>query len=284
MNDSEYYIASGWMKNQLGLEGDEMVVYAIIYGYSQDGISKFQGTAQRIADWIGKEKRTVYKILKSLCEKGLIERHEKRVNDVPVIDYSVAIDRVPGSAKNVLPPCEKRTTPSAKNAPPVQKSYGGSAKNVLPPCKNLTGVVQKMQGGSAKILHLKDSIYTNKDSIKTYKDNTGLPEYFIRLWQSEPDIVNCLARLKSPNDWAEYWRLYQGTKEDIKRSWNNFIDGVKTGVVDRKFVPANPDTFILSDGLNRYRDPPKKRDGPKIGKDAVNDVSQFFKRGSNADA
>ncbi|GHU58809.1 hypothetical protein FACS189444_3070 [Spirochaetia bacterium] len=259
MNDFEYYIASGWMKNQLGLEGDEMVVYAIIYGYSQDGMSKYQGTAQRIADWIGKEKRTVYKILKSLCGKGLIERHEKRINDVPLNDYSVVIEKVPGSAKRV---------------PLVQESYGGSAKNVLPPgAKNVLP--------STNNAHLKDSIST--EDTRQDKDNPDLSGYFISLWQSEPTVVNCMARLKSPNDWAEYWRLCQGTREDIKRSWDNFIAGVKSGAIERRFVPANPDTFILGDGLNRYRDPPQKKAGPKIGKDSVDDVSQFFKEGGDAD-
>jgi hypothetical protein len=216
-------------------------------------MSKYQGTAQRIADWIGKEKRTVYKILKSLCEKGLIERHEKRVNDVTLNDYSVVIERVPGSAKNV---------------PPMQEIQGGSAKNVPP-------LVQKIHHPSAKNAPLKDYIKT--DHTRQDKDNPDLPAYFIQLWQSEPNIVNCMARLKSPSDWAEYWRLYQGTRDDIKRSWDNFITGVKSGAVERRFVPANPDTFILGDGLNRYKDPPHKKDGPKIGKDAVDDVSQFFK-------
>jgi hypothetical protein len=260
MNDSEYYIASGWMKNQLGLEGDEMVVYAIIYGYSQDGMSKYQGTAQRIADWIGKEKRTVYKILKSLCDKGLIVRHEKRVNDVPLNDYSAVIEMVPGSARKV---------------PLVQKSYGGSAKNVLPPsAKNVLP--------STNFAPLKDNISTEDTGLD--KDNLDLAHYFLTLWQSEPKVVNIMAGLKNPNSWNKYWQLYTGTKEDIKRSWDNFIAAVKSKIYDERFVPVNPDTFILGNGLNRFREPMVKNEGPKIGRDAEGDIDSLFRRPGDASA
>ncbi|GHV78579.1 hypothetical protein AGMMS49944_03700 [Spirochaetia bacterium] len=154
--------------------------------------------------------------------------------------------------------------------------------------KSARGLVENQQSPHVEKQHtpfVENQQLQNTQVESTEEQNThsNLDLYFISLWQSEPTVVNCMARLKSPNDWAEYWRLYQGTREDIKRSWDNFIAGVKTGVIERRFVPANPDTFILGDGLNRYRDPPQKKAGPKIGKDSVDDVSQFFKGVADAD-
>jgi hypothetical protein len=91
-----------------------------------------------------------------------------------------------------------------------------------------------------------------------------------------------MAGLKNPNGWNKFWQLYEGTKEDIKRSWDNFIAAVKSKVYDERFVPVNPDTFILGNGLNRFREPMVKKDGPKIGRDAEGDIESLFRRPTDA--
>ena len=44
--DDNYYQVSGWMLNRLHLKGTELQIYAIIYGFSQDGESKITGSLQ----------------------------------------------------------------------------------------------------------------------------------------------------------------------------------------------------------------------------------------------
>ena len=49
---SENYITiQGFMRTELHLTGNDLLVYAIIYGVSQDGESKFSGSLQYLADW-----------------------------------------------------------------------------------------------------------------------------------------------------------------------------------------------------------------------------------------
>lgn len=45
------------MVEELGLKGSELVAYALIYGFSQDGESWFTGSAQYVADWCGIDRR-----------------------------------------------------------------------------------------------------------------------------------------------------------------------------------------------------------------------------------
>ena len=88
-----------WMVKDLGLHGDELIIFAIIYGFSQDGISHFTGTTRYLCTWTGKTKETVLKNLKSLRLKRLIERkkiptskaNEKRY----YCDYWATITRIP---------------------------------------------------------------------------------------------------------------------------------------------------------------------------------------------
>ena len=61
-----------WMVKKLNLHSDELIVYAIIYSFSQDGQSCFKGSIKYLSYWTGKTKPTIIKILKLLLEKKLI--------------------------------------------------------------------------------------------------------------------------------------------------------------------------------------------------------------------
>ena len=79
----------GWMVKELQLKNNELLVFAIIYGFSQDGSSYFSGSSSYLAEWCNCDKRSVFNILKKLVEKNLIIRHEKVINNVKLVDYSV---------------------------------------------------------------------------------------------------------------------------------------------------------------------------------------------------
>ena len=67
-----YYNVQGWMVTELGLKGNELQAYAIIYGFSQDGVSEFVGSLQYISEWLSIERRSAIRVLNSLTEKKLI--------------------------------------------------------------------------------------------------------------------------------------------------------------------------------------------------------------------
>lgn len=73
----------------LGLKGNEAWVYAIIYGFSQDGESWFEGSQGYLADWCNSTTRGIRKNLEALIAKGLIEKREGSANGRLVYDYRV---------------------------------------------------------------------------------------------------------------------------------------------------------------------------------------------------
>lgn len=87
MNDKSFVMVAGWMVSKLQLKGRELLIYAVIYGFSQDGQSWFTGSVRYLAEWAGCSKRTVYTTLQSLLEKGLIHKRVKDVNGVRFCDY-----------------------------------------------------------------------------------------------------------------------------------------------------------------------------------------------------
>ena len=46
MKDENYILIPGWAINQLQLKGNNLMVYSIIYGFSQDGETEFTGSLQ----------------------------------------------------------------------------------------------------------------------------------------------------------------------------------------------------------------------------------------------
>lgn len=89
INDENYVAIQGWMVNNLGLKGNALFVYAIIYGFSQDGEQWFNGSRQYLADWTASTKRGVDKNLKTLLDMGLIEKKETMIKGVTFVQYRV---------------------------------------------------------------------------------------------------------------------------------------------------------------------------------------------------
>lgn len=77
------------MVNDLQLKGNELIIFAIIYGFSQDSDSVFNGSLQYLASWTNSTKRGVIKNLKSLLEKDYIVKNEIVKNGVKYCNYSV---------------------------------------------------------------------------------------------------------------------------------------------------------------------------------------------------
>ena len=75
IKNESYVSIQGWMVTELGLSGNDLMVYAIIYGFCQDGMSTFRGSRQYLADWCGCTVRGIQKNLNNLMEKGLIKQN-----------------------------------------------------------------------------------------------------------------------------------------------------------------------------------------------------------------
>lgn len=73
MNDNGYINIQGWMINRLGLKGNELILFALIFGFSQDGQLEFYGSTRYIQKSIGISRGSVMALLHKLMEKGLIQ-------------------------------------------------------------------------------------------------------------------------------------------------------------------------------------------------------------------
>lgn len=87
VQENNYIVIQGWMINNLNLKGNELIIYAIIFGFSQIENQLFNGSLQYLADWTNSTKQGVSKNLKSLVDKGLIVKNDKYINGVKFCEY-----------------------------------------------------------------------------------------------------------------------------------------------------------------------------------------------------
>ncbi len=89
MEKHNYIVIQGWMVTDLGLKNTELVVFAVIYGFCQDGEHKFNGSLKYLQDWTGSSKNTVIKALKSLQDKNMIVKTEESIRNIKYFSYSI---------------------------------------------------------------------------------------------------------------------------------------------------------------------------------------------------
>ena len=87
MKRDNYITIQGWMVSELGLSGNELILYALIYGFSQDGETSFSGSLSYICKWLNVSKPTAINLLKSLVERGVIIKEENIINSIKFCKY-----------------------------------------------------------------------------------------------------------------------------------------------------------------------------------------------------
>lgn len=77
MQDGGFLAIQKWMVTKLNLKSTELLVYAIIYGFSQDGQGECWASLDYFLLWTGASRASVIRAINSLEEKGLIKRRRR---------------------------------------------------------------------------------------------------------------------------------------------------------------------------------------------------------------
>lgn len=134
MRSTDYILIQGWMINDLGLKGNALLIFAIIYGFSKDGESEFTGSLKYLSKSTGSTKNTVIKAIQDLLLAQYIVKRAETKNSITFNSYS-------------------------QNEPVVQKLVGGSAETA--------------PGGSAETGRGSAETGTNNTIYTTSIDNTN---------------------------------------------------------------------------------------------------------------
>ena len=88
IKNNSFITIQSFMVTELELKGNELLIYAIIHGFSQTENQFFTGSLQYLADWTRSSKQGVLKSLKGLIDRNLIVKKEVFKNNVKYCEYA----------------------------------------------------------------------------------------------------------------------------------------------------------------------------------------------------
>ena len=187
MNNNNYIVIQWWMINELKIKGNELLLYGLIYWYSQDWESKFRGSLTYIQKALWISRHTVIDLLKKLIKKELIIKNEPWI-------YSVKTELLKNiySVKTGTPLVQKVNSDSVENAHNIYINKNKSKYVAETIYKNYFTKIPENKKQYVKksqtILYINQLLkeYTEDDlnsSIKNYFNNTDslyikAPQYF----------------------------------------------------------------------------------------------------------
>lgn len=106
LKNENYCNIQGWMVKELGLSGNNLIVYAIIYGFSQTDEQYFSGSLRYLSEWTNSTKQGVLKNLKYLCDNGYLEKKTEIINGIIFNKYKAILkqsDDSEGIQQSLIP-------------------------------------------------------------------------------------------------------------------------------------------------------------------------------------
>ena len=164
LNNTDGFKLHGWMVNELGLGGGELITFALVYQMTTSKCKLYKGGVSYLCRWLGCSGNTTRKYLRDLEAKGLIKSKRGVEKGVPYCHYRVA----------------PRTLQKFKDTP--SKTEG----EVL---QNLKGGTSKFEGGdTSKTEERSISIGPIKGSIKgtTHPSREDVAAFVITLGFADP--------------------------------------------------------------------------------------------------
>lgn len=101
IKNENYYVVQGWMRSELGLSGNALSIYAIIYGFSQISHQEFTASISYLGEWLGVSRPTVINTLKDLVDKGYLTKESEEKNNIIYNRYTAVAPNFT-SSKNFL--------------------------------------------------------------------------------------------------------------------------------------------------------------------------------------
>ncbi len=166
LKDDNYIIIQGWMRTRLNLTGNSLLVYAAIYGFSQDGVNEYTASVGWLADFVGITRRSVQNVLSDLLDSGLIVRTERNDKLGSTNGYRAVVPPEGGCEKISHPPIEDEG--GRKNFHTgCEKFSQGVGKNFTPINNNKNNLEKEKESNNKKDLSSMtlDELQTSYDAL-----------------------------------------------------------------------------------------------------------------------
>lgn len=221
VNNESYYVVQGWMRNVLGLRGNALDIYAIIYGFSQVSHQEFTASINYLCEWLGVSRPTVINTLKDLVEKGYLTKESTEKNNI-IYNRYVAVVPDLTRGKEILPTQLKNFTGGSKEILP-NNIYNNIEDNI----ENSLSKDKEEKSPSTKKFKTFGEIYTDpinseirvalEKFVKSIKDKHGynprvdtvakFADTLRDLSSNNPELAMRIVNQSIDNNWKSLYKL-----------------------------------------------------------------------------
>lgn len=85
--EDQFVVIQGWMTSRLKLKNHNLICFAVVWGFTQDGESWFQARQSYFKKWTNVHVNTIRLAMQQLVDDGLLVRRYREVSGVQIVDY-----------------------------------------------------------------------------------------------------------------------------------------------------------------------------------------------------
>ena len=218
MRNDNFFVVQGWMVNELDLTGNELMVYAIIYGFSQEPNSWYEGSLSYLSSFINcKSKTTAFNTLKELVDKGYIEKQEYEINNVKFCKYRTVY-------KNLIYPISKNDT---NNNIINNNKENNISKDILSKKVFKKPSVEEIQEYCTERNNNinAEAFYDFYESKNWYIGKNKMKDWkaAVRTWEKNNKKTSVNSKQRVVPEWFRK-EIDSTDNETIDKEWNDFIE------------------------------------------------------------
>ncbi|MBR6279719.1 MAG: helix-turn-helix domain-containing protein [Bacteroidales bacterium] len=268
MRNEDYIVIQGWMRS-LGLTDKQLLVYAMIWGFSRDGRSRMRGSAKYIAAAAGCSPRHAQRIIYELENLGYI-RHEVAATRRGLVSEFWAVapadiaDQGRGSKDRIIWEGVRRGRRNPVTSLMSQHGYDvGVVTPILLSSHSTDSNIKKIRGGGKNSAPGRAKTTTTTTGFLFDNDGSGLAAGEIpscRLpWEGEALSKAWAMLMKQPawrrkspealaivceeiGKYCSYSDAVYLLRLAVKKGWDDIKDPGAIVADDSEHVPQYPDT------------------------------------------
>ena len=212
VRSSNYVTILSPMITVLKLKGNELLIFALIHGFSQDGQSTFKGSLQYLIEWTGLDKTTIIRLLKQLVEKRVIKKIEYEENKIKHCEYVSNYWEILEDSTRL----QNATTPRLQNATEYNNNNNNNNNNAVSETALIE--IDDKEGKNRKTLFRNSDVYklVKTDINGVITDYSGFEKKFAGVNFERIDLIYYFHAV---SDWSD--------QKDVKRTNNGWLATVR---------------------------------------------------------
>ena len=251
VKDGNYILIQSWMISDLKLKGNELLIYAIIYGFSQAEGTAFTGSLQYLADWTNSTKQGILKNLKSLMEKGLVKK----------VGENLQKQRVFYKAYRVLNKVDQSTKFNSEDIDQSTEFNGTGKQSLIDQSTKFNGTVKQSLPNNIDN-NINNNITTTTDQEENLPEekvsdekssSSSLIDFnFLKTYSGISDATrHNILKIKPDMTKQEFEQKFQTVKNEYLKGTIKSFDAVLVKYIKGEWnieIPINSDSQVVPGG------------------------------------